>query len=124
MLAVSYGKGCSEVNLASDPAIDDAQAGFSPLLQAPARLQIAALLSHAQDAEFQRLKDVTGCSDSVVSKHLSALADAGLIRMRKAAINGRSRTWVKLTQQGRAVYLAHVAALQNIISGEHFGDVI
>lgn len=91
--------------------------GFSPLLQAPARLQIVALLSHAQDAEFQRLKDVTGCSDSVMSKHLAALAEAGLIRLRKAALDGRSRTWASLTRHGRATLDAHVLALRQILSG-------
>jgi DNA-binding MarR family transcriptional regulator len=94
-----------------------APGGFSPLLQAPARLQIVALLAHAQDAEFQRLKDVTGCSDSVMSKHLSALAEAGLIRLRKAAQDGRSRTWASLTREGRATLDAHVVALRDILSG-------
>jgi DNA-binding transcriptional ArsR family regulator len=95
----------------------DDPGGFSPLLQAPARLQIVAMLSHAQDAEFQRLKDVTGCSDSVMSKHLSVLAEAGLIRLRKAAQDGRSRTWASLTRQGRVTLDGHVAALRNILSG-------
>jgi hypothetical protein len=59
-------------------------AGFDPLLQAPARLQVMAVLAQAQEAEFVRLKDLTACSDSVMSKHLAALADAGLIKLRKA----------------------------------------
>jgi DNA-binding MarR family transcriptional regulator len=91
--------------------------GFSPLLQAPARLQIVALLAHAQDAEFQRLKEVTGCSDSVMSKHLAALAEAGLIRLRKAPMDGRSRTWANLTRLGRSTLKAHVVALRQILSG-------
>ncbi len=90
---------------------------FSPLLQAPARLQIVALLSHVQDAEFQRLKDVTGCSDSVMSKHLGALVEAGLISMHKAPFGGRSRTWASLTRVGRATLKDHVAALQHILAG-------
>ncbi len=98
--------------------------GFSPLLQAPARLQIMALLSHAQDAEFQRLRDVTGCSDSVMSKHLSALAEAGLIRVHKAPLDGRSRTWATMTRTGRATFAAHVDALRTIISGGDPGTVV
>jgi DNA-binding MarR family transcriptional regulator len=113
------------VNSVFDPA--DAMTeptGFSPLLQAPARLQIVALLSHAQDAEFQRLKDVTGCSDSVMSKHLSALAEGGLIRLRKAALDGRSRTWASLTRHGRATLDAHVDALRMILSGGGSDSVV
>ena len=99
------------------PEVTGEPSGFSPLLQAPVRLQIVALLSHAQDAEFQRLKDITGCSDSVMSKHLSALAEAGLIRLRKAALDGRSRTWASLTRHGRATLDAHVEAIRQILSG-------
>lgn len=91
--------------------------GFEPLLQAPARLQVMAVLAQAQEAEFARLKEVTGNSDSVMSKHLSALADAGLIKLRKAALNGRQRTWAALTRQGRRSFDDHVAALQRIVAG-------
>ncbi len=98
--------------------------GFSSLLQAPARLQIVALLSHVQDAEFQRLKDVTGCSDSVMSKHLAALSDAGLIRMHKAPFGGRSRTWASLTRAGRTTLADHIAALQQILAGGQTRGVV
>lgn len=92
--------------------------GFEPLLQAPARLQVMAVLAHAQDAEFARLKEVTGTSDSVMSKHLAALAEAGLIKLRKAAAGGRQRTWASLTRAGRRSFDDHVAALQRIVAGD------
>ncbi len=107
----------SDLGAADDVTEGAEPGGFSPLLQAPARLQIVALLSHVQDAEFQRLKDVTGCSDSVMSKHLAALADAGLIRMHKAPFGGRSRTWASLTRAGRTTLADHVVALQHILAG-------
>jgi len=92
-------------------------AGFEPLLQAPARLQVMAVLANAQDAEFARLKEITASSDSVMSKHLAALSDAGFISLRKAALDGRQRTWVSLTRIGRKVFADHVAALQRIVAG-------
>jgi DNA-binding MarR family transcriptional regulator len=92
-------------------------AGFEPLLQAGARLQIMAVLVQAQQAEFARLKELAGTSDSVMSKHLSALADAGLIRLTKATAAGRQRTWASVTRTGRRVFQNHVAALQKIIAG-------
>ena len=91
--------------------------GFEPLLQAPARLQVMAILAQAQEAEFARLKQVTGSSDSVMSKHLAALAEAGLIKLRKAAADGRQRTWASLTRSGRRTFDHHVAALQRIVAG-------
>lgn len=90
-------------------------AGFVPLLQAPARLQIMAVLVNVQEAEFVRLKTVTGASDSVMSKHLSALAEAGSITLRKGASEGRARTWVSVTRAGRTMFDAHVAALRRIV---------
>ena len=85
--------------------------GFDPLLHPPARLQIAAVLSQVTDAEFARLKAITGVSDSVLSKHLSALSEAGYVRLRKAAMDGRQRTWASLTRGGRTAFREHVAAL-------------
>jgi DNA-binding transcriptional ArsR family regulator len=95
----------------------DPIAELEPLLQAPARLQIVAVLAQVQDAEFARLKDVTGCSDSVMSKHLAALSEGGLIKLRKAAMDGRQRTWASLTRVGRRRFDDHVAALHRIIDG-------
>lgn len=91
--------------------------GFEPLLQAAARLQVMAVLVQAQQAEFARLKELTGTSDSVMSKHLSALADAELIKLTKATANGRQRTWASVTRTGRTIFQNHIAALQRIIAG-------
>ena len=89
--------------------------GFEPLLQAPARLQVISILAQAQEAEFARLKELTGTSDSVMSKHLSALAEAGFISLRKVASGGRQRTWASLTRAGRKTFDNHVAALRRIV---------
>ncbi len=88
------------------------EAGFDPVIHAPARLQIMAVLAGVQDAEFALLRDTVQVSDSVLSKHLSQLADAGYIRLRKAAQDGRQRTWASLTREGRRAFTAHVKALQ------------
>jgi DNA-binding MarR family transcriptional regulator len=88
------------------------EAGFDPVIHAPARLQIMAVLASVQDAEFALLRDTVQVSDSVLSKHLSQLAEAGYIRLRKAAQDGRQRTWASLTREGRRAFTAHVKALQ------------
>lgn len=90
----------------------DVPTGFDPVLHAPARLQIAAVLAQASDAEFALLKDVTGTSDSVMSKHLTALADAGYVAIKKATTGGRQRTWASLTSSGRDAFRKHVKALE------------
>jgi DNA-binding transcriptional ArsR family regulator len=90
----------------------DVPKGFDPVLHPPARLQITAVLAQVQEAEFALLKEITGSSDSVMSKHLSALTDAGYVSIRKAASGGRQRTWAKLTKTGRKALGKHVRALE------------
>ena len=92
----------------------DIPTGFDAVLHPPARLQIAAVLAQAQDAEFALLKDITGASDSVMSKHLAALSDAGYVALRKANAGGRQRTWASLTKSGKAAFRRHVKALETL----------
>ncbi len=87
-------------------------AGLDPIIHAPARLQIMAVLAGVQDAEFALLRDTVQVSDSVLSKHLAQLAEAGYIALRKAALDGRQRTWAALTGKGRRAFTGHVTALQ------------
>lgn len=53
---------------------------LDPLIYAPARLQAMTTLSAASEAEFATSRAALEVSDSVLSKHLSALADAGYMR--------------------------------------------
>ena len=88
---------------------------LDPVLHAPARLQIAAILSRVDDAEFALLRQATGTSDSVLSKHLSALGEAGYVKLRKAKAEGRQRTWAAFTHKGRRAFAAHMAALRELV---------
>lgn len=87
---------------------------FDPVIHAPGRLQISAILSAADEAEFAMLRDTLKVSDSVLSKHLKQLEEAGYVAVRKAALDGRQRTWLALTGAGRAAFAAHVAELQRL----------
>ena len=91
-----------------------AAAGLDPVIHAQARLQIAAVLAGVQEAEFAAVRDIVGVSDSVLSKHLSALAEAGYVRLRKAALDGRQRTWLSITGPGRRAFERHLKALQTL----------
>lgn len=97
--------------------------GFDAVLHPPARLQIAAVLVQAQEAEFALLKTITGASDSVMSKHLAALTEAGYVAIRKAPSDGRQRTWAKLTGAGRAAFRNHVKSLEALATAVASGDM-
>jgi DNA-binding MarR family transcriptional regulator len=88
---------------------------LDPLIHAPARLQLLTTLSAVSEAEFATLRDVLDVSDSVLSKHVSALVDAGYVRSRKGVRAGRRTTWVGLTSAGRTALRGHVAALRRLI---------
>lgn len=86
---------------------------FDPVIHAPGRLQICAILSSV-DAEFALLRDTLKVSDSVLSKHLKQLEDAGYIKLTKTPIDGRSRTWASLMPAGKKAFAAHVAELNRL----------
>ncbi len=89
---------------------------FDPLLQAPARLRLMTMLTAVTEAEFVTLRENLAVSDSVLSKHVSALAAEGYLRSRKGVHVGRRTTWISLTPAGRDALKAHVAALRELIA--------
>jgi DNA-binding MarR family transcriptional regulator len=90
---------------------------LDPHLLAPARLKLATMLTAVTEVEFAVLRDGLGVSDSVLSKHVTTLVDAGYARSRKGTHEGRRTTWVALSPTGRKVLRDHVAALREIIEG-------
>ena len=88
---------------------------LDPLIHPPARLQLMTMLTAVSDAEFVTLRDALQVSDSVLSKHVSALAGEGYVASRKGVVNGRRTTWVSLTRSGRHALREHVAALRALI---------
>jgi DNA-binding MarR family transcriptional regulator len=90
-------------------------AGLDPLIHAPARLQLVAMLSSVSEAEFATLRDALDVSDSVLSKHVSALVEAGYLHSRKGVHAGRRTTWIGLTPAGRKALHEHVAAVRRLI---------
>ena len=67
------------------------------------------------EAEFATLRAALEVSDSVLSKHVSALVDVGYLRSRKSSHAGRRTTWIGLTDLGRRALRDHVAALRVLI---------
>jgi DNA-binding MarR family transcriptional regulator len=70
-------------------------------LVAPKRLELMTLLTAVSEAEFITIRDGLEVSDSVLSKHLGTLEDAGFIRRRKSLDHQRRTTWISLTRRGR-----------------------
>lgn len=90
--------------------------GLDPTIHAPARLQLMTMLAAVTEVEFATLRDGLAVSDSVLSKHVSALVDAGYAKGRKGVREGRRTTWVALTPRGKRALRGHVTALRAIIA--------
>lgn len=96
---------------------EEAAARFDELIHAPVRLSIVSLLAPARGVEFRFLRDQLELSDSVLSKHISALETAGYVSVRKENLGrGRRKTWVDLTEDGLVAFNGHVAALDEIVA--------
>jgi DNA-binding MarR family transcriptional regulator len=93
------------------------QPRFDAVVHAPPRLQICGLLAAVDSMDFAAVRDAVGVSDSVLSKHVKQLEEAGYVRVGKATIASRQRTSLSLTKTGRAAFAAHVAELRRITAG-------
>jgi DNA-binding MarR family transcriptional regulator len=74
-----------------------------------------ATLAAADEAEFSFARDRIEISDSLLSKQVSALEQAGYVKVRKGYVGKRPRTWLSLSPRGRKVFAGHVAALRAIL---------
>ncbi|MFT3876760.1 MAG: transcriptional regulator [Propioniciclava sp.] len=86
-------------------------------LSHPVRFSMVAALATTEESEFGMVRDHLQVSDSVLSRQASALEEAGLVRIRKGYVGKRPRTWLSLTDAGRARWAQHLAALQAIARG-------
>ena len=89
---------------------------WDSLLQPPARLALMTMLTTVSRAEFVTVRDRLQVSDSVLSKHVSALSAVGYVKSHKGSHAGRRTTWLSLTSKGRSALSSHVAALRELIA--------
>ena len=92
---------------------------FDPVIHAPARLQIMAVLMTCgpdQRVEFTRVRQLLGLTDGNLGTHLLTLERAGYVTIYKDFAGKRPRTSMVITPTGRNAYVAHAEQLRMIIS--------
>ncbi|MFC0861326.1 winged helix-turn-helix domain-containing protein [Sphaerimonospora cavernae] len=87
------------------------------IIHAPVRLSIMAALAAAEKADFRFLRDTIEVSDSLLSKHILTLEEAGYVRVDKTFVGKRARTWLSLTDRGRAAFKNYMDVLHRITEG-------
>jgi DNA-binding MarR family transcriptional regulator len=78
---------------------------------------VCGLLAAVDDMDFAAVREQVGVSDSVLSKHVRQLEEAGYVKVRKSTRASRVRTNLALTAAGRRAFEAHVAELRRITGG-------
>ena len=98
----------------SDSVGEAARGRLDDVIHSPVRLSVVAALAATDEAEFSAVRDAVQISDSVLSKAVGVLEDAGYMLVRKGYVGKRPRTWLSLTPRGHDALQAHVAALRAI----------
>ena len=83
----------------------------------PNRLAILSeLCGSANGITFQELKDECNLTDGNLSRHLKALEEAKVIRIRKTFIKNRPQTTILLTDKGRDRFMDYLQALEEVLA--------
>ncbi len=83
----------------------------------PNRLAILSeLCGSANGITFQELKDECNLTDGNLSRHLKALEEAKVIRIRKTFIKNRPQTTILLTDKGRDRFMEYLQALEEVLA--------
>ncbi|NUT46247.1 MAG: transcriptional regulator [Saccharothrix sp.] len=79
------------------------------------RLGILTVASEAKRVEFGYLKSTLDLTAGNLSRHVSVLEDAGMVRVEKGYEGKRPRTWVSITAVGRKALAREMAALRALL---------
>ncbi len=99
--------------MTSSSALD----GLDPVLNAPKRLAIMAVLTSSTSTDFTFLRTHLGVSDSDLSKQAAALESAGYVVITKSGRGRGAVTAYKATKAGRHAYQQHRSVLQSLLGG-------
>jgi len=90
------------------------------IIHQPVRLRIMsslAALDSGEQVDFVQLRKILKVTDGNLGAHLAKLEKARYIRIHKAFIARKPRTFVSVTGKGRDAFEEHIAALKEIING-------
>lgn len=90
-------------------------AEIDPVIHPPKRLAVMAILNSSSSTDFSFLRSHLGCSDSDLSKQMTALDAAGYVSITKTSRGRGGATTYKITPGGRKAFARHLAALRAIV---------
>jgi DNA-binding MarR family transcriptional regulator len=101
-------------------ALEVIMAQLDNIIHQPARLKIMSsliALESGEQVDFVHLRKILNLTDGNLGAHLSKLEQAGYIKIEKAFVSRKPRTFIGVTGKGRDAFERHTAALKEIIEG-------
>ena len=91
--------------------------GLERIIHERARLSIlTSLASHPKGLLFNDLKAMCSLTDGNLSRHMTMLAEAGLVEIEKGEKNNRPTTRCRLTDSGRTRFLNYLSVLESVLA--------
>ena len=101
--------------MAAQPAGEHPTNGLDETVHQRHRLGILTITSEARRAEFGYLREALDLTPGNLSRHLTVLEDAGMVKVEKGYEGRRPRTWVSITRRGRSALAAELDALAALV---------
>lgn len=79
------------------------------------RLGILTVAAEAKRVEFGYLRSTLELTAGNLSRHIAVLEQAGLVAVEKGYDGKRPRTWVSVTEPGRAALAVEMKALRALV---------
>lgn len=95
---------------------DNPYDALEKIFHEPNRLAImSSLCATSEGLTFNQLKDECKLTDGNLSRHLKALEESKVIKIKKSFVGSKPQTRVNLTDHGRNSFLEYLKALEEVL---------
>jgi len=88
---------------------------YDKIFENKVRLQIMSVLVANEEYDFISLKTLLDVTDGNLASNLKSLEKEGYIEILKTFIDRKPNTRYRKTEKGKAAFLNHLTALENLI---------
>lgn len=90
-------------------------AALNKIFDSRIRLGVMSILVVNESINFNELKQLLALTDGNLASHLSTLAQAEYIDIKKAFLGKKTNTTYSMTENGKKAFKAHLDALEKLI---------
>jgi predicted ArsR family transcriptional regulator len=90
--------------------------GLDRVFHERGRLAIcSALIANSNGLAFTQLQEACDLTDGNLNRHLHALAEMGIVEMKRITGKGRPQTIVRITREGSERFLGYIDELESVV---------